>query len=49
MSVHYLLPDAVIRYIQQNRLYVDDRKENAARPATPDTDSTPKQPVAPAA
>ena len=24
MSVHYLLPDSVIRYIQEHRLYVDE-------------------------
>lgn len=26
MSVHYLLPDSVIRYIEQHHLYVDDHK-----------------------
>jgi len=27
MSVHYLLPDSVIRYIEANNLYVDDHKD----------------------
>jgi len=49
MSVHYLLPDAVIRYIEQNRLYLDDRKEKSAGSATPDTDTTSQQPATPVA
>jgi len=30
MSVHYLLPDSVIRYIKDNRLYVDDSNTGGA-------------------
>ncbi|KAF8323220.1 putative nicotinamide mononucleotide adenylyltransferase [Clavulina sp. PMI_390] len=33
MSVHYLLPNAVIRYIEQHHLYVDDHKDLALPPA----------------
>jgi len=49
MSIHYLLPDAVIRYIEQNRLYLDDRKEKSVGTATPDTDTTSQQSATPVA
>lgn len=43
MSVHYLLPDNVIRYIEANHLYVDDHKdkEKTAAASTADLDTAP--------
>lgn len=43
MSVHYLLPDSVIRYIEQNHLYVDDHKDKTAAGSDADTPTADRQ------
>ncbi|KAF9508270.1 hypothetical protein BS47DRAFT_1417218 [Hydnum rufescens UP504] len=50
MSVHYLLPDSVIRYIKDNRLYVDDSNTGGAGSEKLDSkgDTRPTAPWAPA-